>query len=1017
MTWRFLYNNREHHMFITRKSRYYRASFYRSVSRGFTNKQIPKPLFVTFGEAMIRYAPAARTGSAAEMYGYGKNSGLANFHRSVGGDEMNVAIALQKLGNRTKWISAVPKGFLGEYVRDVAKHAGVDVQDVKLVPNSKMGIYHLIPDEARVEYDRKDSAFAKQEKGQFKDTWDKIAQDTKWLHMTGITPMCSQSAKENWFNIMSTYQQQSGACISLDFNHRPALGTVEELWHFFEPVFSGGVEILILCNRTLPQICKLSGTVEKIPEEPLTTEDLNDLAKGLGKILNVRVAWCTKEEEEKGGYQRRYSSIYDPKLDEIITTKEWALIHSPREPTGGGSAWAAGFIDYFMNFEERKEAAVIESADTQSIEQEPDAEQAENVAADKNNDPDDQELRQKLMGAITQADMLAALAQETFGDHSTATRILLDDFLTKSKHSKEKLGKPFKITEAKFTSFAEPQQPIYTTIAQLKAAGTLAILRTERTEATYERGMELYRLGCRAMEVTCDSKGWQEIIRRLVESIGDDCVIGVGTVYTKSELAEAAACGARFALSPINPGSEFMLACESFGILAVPAASTAQEIYEANQQGAPVIKLFPAQQWTPTMLRQFRAIGSFHQLKLLPSGGITPENAKDWLNAGAFCVGLGSNLCGGDLRDEHAKILEEARHRFKRAGAERARMLFTMTSHHPEAITSRHKAWNTSDSGVCVGPLAGEAQQIMPKVGYGLYQIAAEDTQMLTEEAVKAGYRHLDCASFYKNEAEVGKALQALGITSKPEKKEKKEKEEDEKEDEEKKQIDEAETAEPPIVQREDLFITSKVWMTEYGFSGVHDSVRRTLDELGLEYLDNFCVHWPAAKHIETYNACEQLLEQGKIRSIGISNYTPDDYNELLPHISTPPVSNQIEVNPFCYRPETIRYFHEKNIQIVAYKPFGRGAALQHSTVLKIANELEVSPSAVLLRWAINKNLVVLPRSSNKERLTSNLLEWQNVVLSEAQTNELDVCTTESALLKVYSHYEDRKLNRDGKFW
>jgi len=97
--------------------------------------------------------------------------------------------------------------------------------------------------------------------------------------------------------------------------------------------------------------------------------------------------------------------------------------------------------------------------------------------------------------------------------------------------------------------------------------------------------------------------------------------------------------------------------------------------------------------------------------------------------------------------------------------------------------------------------------------------------------------------------------------------------------------------------------------------------------------------------------------------------------------------------------------------------PFGRGEALQHPTVLKIAKELDVSPSAVLLRWGINKNLVVLPRSSNKERMISNLLDWQNVVLSEEQTNGLDVCSTESALLKVYSHYEDRKLNRNGKFW
>ena len=108
------------------------------------------------------------------------------------------------------------------------------------------------------------------------------------------------------------------------------------------------------------------------------------------------------------------------------------------------------------------------------------------------------------------------------------------------------------------------------------------------------------------------------------------------------------------------------------------------------------------------MLRQLRAIEGFKHLKLLPSGGITPENAKDWLNAGAFGVGLGSNLCGGDLKNADPKILDEAKHKFKRAGSERARMLFTMTSHNPKALSSRDKAWATSETGVRVGPLEGK---------------------------------------------------------------------------------------------------------------------------------------------------------------------------------------------------------------------------------------------------------------------------------------------------------------------
>ena len=162
-----------------------------------------------------------------------------------------------------------------------------------------------------------------------------------------------------------------------------------------------------------------------------------------------------------------------------------------------------------------------------------------------------------------------------------------------------------------------------------------------------------------AVEITTDSVGFEDgLLKKVHALIGDRCLIGVGTITTLKQLEIAAAEGAAFALSPVNPkfdGFErrgFVHECHKRGIVAMPAAYTPQEIYEAQAQGARTIKLFPAQKWTPKQLKDLKAVGDFGKANICPSGGINHENAAEWLAAGAAAVGMGSCLAGRDIKIE-----------------------------------------------------------------------------------------------------------------------------------------------------------------------------------------------------------------------------------------------------------------------------------------------------------------------------------------------------------------------------
>ena len=180
-----------------------------------------------------------------------------------------------------------------------------------------------------------------------------------------------------------------------------------------------------------------------------------------------------------------------------------------------------------------------------------------------------------------------------------------------------------------------------TVLNHLREAGVIAILRGEDTDRLYHRGIELAEMGCTAIEVTLDSPNALEIVGRLRHELGADVMIGVGTLLNLEQVTDCRVAGAEFALSPINP--EGMVdCCHEAGLLAVPGVANTSELEDVMDQGALIAKLFPSTNWSSEELSGFN-------IPWMPVGGVDAEDLWNWLNAGAWCVGMGTHLCGSDL--------------------------------------------------------------------------------------------------------------------------------------------------------------------------------------------------------------------------------------------------------------------------------------------------------------------------------------------------------------------------------
>jgi 2,5-diketo-D-gluconate reductase A len=229
----------------------------------------------------------------------------------------------------------------------------------------------------------------------------------------------------------------------------------------------------------------------------------------------------------------------------------------------------------------------------------------------------------------------------------------------------------------------------------------------------------------------------------------------------------------------------------------------------------------------------------------------------------------------------------------------------------------------------------------IPVVGLGVAELSEEDTERSVDAALEAGYRLIDTASVYGNEAAVGRAIAASGIP------------------------------------RDELFVTSKVATADQGYNATKDAFTASLDRLGLDYLDMYMIHWPAAqlgKYMDTYGAMQKIQhEAGTIRSIGVCNFLEDHLTTVAELTYTHPVVNQIELHPLLNQAELRQLHAERDIVTEAYSPLGVGALLENPTLVSIAEAHGKSPAQVCIRWSLQLGNVVIPRSSSPERIKENI--------------------------------------------
>ncbi len=229
----------------------------------------------------------------------------------------------------------------------------------------------------------------------------------------------------------------------------------------------------------------------------------------------------------------------------------------------------------------------------------------------------------------------------------------------------------------------------------------------------------------------------------------------------------------------------------------------------------------------------------------------------------------------------------------------------------------------------------------IPQLGFGVFLVPDTETQAAVRTALQAGYRHIDTAKLYQNEAGVGAAIAESGI------------------------------------DRDELFVTTKVWNSEQGFDPAIASFEASMDRLGLQVLDLLLIHWPAPdldRYVETWRAFEKLYADGRVRAIGVSNFHPAHLRRLLDETDVVPAINQIELHPLLPQNE-LRAFHaEHGILTEAWSPLARGGSvLTDPVITSIAERVGRTPAQVILRWHVELGNVVIPKSVTPARIAENL--------------------------------------------
>ncbi|MBK8259284.1 MAG: aldo/keto reductase [Polyangiaceae bacterium] len=262
------------------------------------------------------------------------------------------------------------------------------------------------------------------------------------------------------------------------------------------------------------------------------------------------------------------------------------------------------------------------------------------------------------------------------------------------------------------------------------------------------------------------------------------------------------------------------------------------------------------------------------------------------------------------------------------------------------------------------GPTTSAAQQptlslrngvTIPQLGLGVFRTpSGAETRRVVRDAIACGYRHIDTARVYGNEADVAEGIRESGVV------------------------------------RGDVFVTTKIWNDDQGYDQTLRAFDGSLARMRFDYVDLLLLHWPVPqKRLQSWRALEKLQKEGRARAIGVSNFMPHHLRELLAHCTQPPSVNQVELSPYLQQRDVCTLCNEDGIVVEAYSPLTKGARLTHPGLVRIAADVGKSPAQVLIRWGIQKRLVVLPKSTRPERLAENFQALQ-FHLSEEHIATLD---------------------------
>lgn len=257
----------------------------------------------------------------------------------------------------------------------------------------------------------------------------------------------------------------------------------------------------------------------------------------------------------------------------------------------------------------------------------------------------------------------------------------------------------------------------------------------------------------------------------------------------------------------------------------------------------------------------------------------------------------------------------------------------------------------------------------MPILGFGVYQIPSEETKQAVLEALKVGYRHIDTAQSYFNEAQVGEAIAESGIP------------------------------------REEIFLTTKIWIDNYGYEKAKASIDESLRKLKTDYVDLFLLHQPFSDYYGAYRALEDAYREGKVRAIGVSNFYPDRLSDIVAFTEIKPQVNQVETHPFNQQIEAQENMIKNNVQLESWASFaeGRNNIFTNPVLMDIAKKYNKSTAQVMIRWQVQRGIVCLTKSVKPERMAENF-DVMNFELSADDMARIQSLDTKTSLF--FSHQD-----------